>query len=77
MCATYTPSGSPGNGAVDGCEPARECWESNLGLLQDQVTLSSEPSTQAQNVFNNWNNDSEGQSAFTLALKARGPEFNP
>jgi hypothetical protein len=34
----------PGTGVVDGCELPCGCWESNLGLLEEQpVLLTTEP----------------------------------
>lgn len=33
-----------GTGDTDGCEPLRECWESNPGSLQEQqMLLMAEP----------------------------------
>lgn len=40
---------SPGNGATDVCEPPYESWERNLGPLQEQAHLTSEPSLQPHN----------------------------
>ena len=37
--------GSPGAGVTDGCEPLCECWELNLGPLEQQlVFLATEQS---------------------------------
>jgi hypothetical protein len=36
--------GSPGTGVMDGCVLSHGCWEMTLGLLQEQVLLSTAPS---------------------------------
>lgn len=35
---------SPGTGVRDGCDLPHRCWESNLGPIQEQVLLTTEPS---------------------------------
>lgn len=40
---------SPRTGGIDGCKPLCGCWETNLGLLQEQqVLLMAEPPLQSQ-----------------------------
>jgi hypothetical protein len=36
----------PGNGVLGGFEPLCQCWELNLGPLQEQVLLPTEQSLQ-------------------------------
>jgi hypothetical protein len=35
--------GSPGTADIDGCDPLCGGWESNLGLQEQPVLLTSEP----------------------------------
>lgn len=47
-CVSGTSGGQrralDGTGVTEGCEPPRECWESNPGLLQEQqMLLMAEP----------------------------------
>lgn len=42
---------SPGNGAIDVCEPPYESWGKNLGPLQEQVHLTSEKSLQPHSKY--------------------------
>lgn len=41
----------PGSGIKEGCELPCSCWDSNVGLLEVQLILLTEPSIQPQEML--------------------------